>query len=155
MATRTDIGSQVALAALLDTECLHFAMMDAEVVADAALWGTGDGATEMLASHPTIHHMVEAAVISPRPQVRATVAGRPDLDTELYPVLASDLHHTVRTRVASNPSAPGAVLERLCRDPHAAVRHAAEEELMRRGLRLMHTVHAMSSEPALHSLRSA
>jgi len=155
MATRTDVGSQVALAALLDTECLRFALMDDEVVADVALWGHGDGPTDMLAAHPTIHHMVEAAVVSPRPQVRATVAGRPDLDVELYPVLASDVHHTVRARVAANPSAPGAVLQRLTRDPHAAVRHAAETELIRRGLRPMRSVHAVSSEPALHSLRSA
>jgi hypothetical protein len=128
------VQAEVAVAALLDVECLRVALVDDEVVADVALWGAAgrDGATEVLASHPTVHDLMATAVCSPRPQVRATVASRPDLDVELYAVLASDEHPTVRARVAANPAAPGAVVRRLGGDDTEAVRACAQSELDRR-----------------------
>lgn len=105
MVDRIEVGSQVALAALLDTDCLELALLDSELVDDAALWAS-DGDYDVLASHPTVNRLVEAAVISPRPQVRATVASRPDLDSWLYPVLACDLELTVRARVRPQPRRP-------------------------------------------------
>ncbi len=131
MEDRFEVGSQVALAALLDTDCLELALLDAELVHDAALWA-GDGEWDVLATHPGINRLVEAAVISPRPQVRATVAARPDLDTSLYAVLAFDTELAVRARVAGNHAAPGAVVERLSRDEEPEVRRMATNELRRR-----------------------
>jgi hypothetical protein len=136
--TRGDeVRAQVALAALLDVECLSVALVDDEMLADVALWGSAgtDGATDMLATHPTVHRLVAAAVASPRPQVRATVAGRHDLDIELYAILASDDHPAVRARVAANTAAPGAVVRHLTGDEHDAVREVAEAEVRRRRLR--------------------
>ena len=109
MNDRTEVRSQVALAALLDVDCLELALLDDEMIADATLWA-GDGATEYLASHPGVSRLVEAAVVSPRAQVRATVAARPDLDATIYPMLASDVEQSVRARVAGNHAAPHAVL---------------------------------------------
>jgi len=137
MVDRFEVGAQVALAALLDTDCLELAFLDAELVHDAALWAT-DGASDVLASHPTVNRLVLAAVVSPRPQVRATVASRPDLDPSLYAVLASDLEMAVRARVARNHATPGAVLDRLSRDPEPEVRNAAAGEFQRRWFPVAH-----------------
>jgi hypothetical protein len=137
MNDRSEVGSQVALAALLDTDCLELAMLDAELVADAALWAT-DGASDVLASHPFVNRMVVAAVMSPRPQVRATVAARPDLDATLYPMLASDEEQSVRARVAGNHAAPHAVLDHLAHDRVPLVRDAAVSELRRRAYPTAH-----------------
>jgi hypothetical protein len=133
--TRADeVRADVAVAALLDVDCLPVALADDELVADVALWGAAgnDGATDVLATHPTVHILVESAVTSSRPQVRATVAGRPDLDVELYAVLASDDHATVRARVAANPATPGAVVRHLTADENQAVRQLADVEIRRR-----------------------
>lgn len=137
MNDRSEVRSQVALAALLDTDCLELAMLDAELVADVALWSS-DGASEVLASHPFVSRMVVAAVMSPRPQVRATVAARPDLDPMLYPMLASDEEQSVRARVAANHAAPHAVLDHLAHDPVPVVRDAAVSELRRRAYPTAH-----------------
>ena len=137
MNDRTEVRSQVALAALLDVDCLELALLDDEMIADATLWA-GDGATEYLASHPVVSRLVEAAVVSPRAQVRATVAARPDLDATLYPMLASDVEQSVRARVAGNHAAPHAVLDRLAHDPEPLVRDAAVNELRRRAYPTAH-----------------
>ena len=137
MDDRFDVGAQVALAALLDTDWLELALLDAELLADATLW-SGGGAADVLASHPTVGRFVEAAVVSPRPQVRATVASRPDLDPGLYTMLASDLERAVRARIAANRSSPLAVLERLAHDPEPAVRQAASHELRRHAVPTAH-----------------
>ncbi|MCD9624277.1 hypothetical protein [Rhabdothermincola salaria] len=133
--TRADeVRAEVAVAALLDVDCLAVALADDELVTDVALWGAAgnDGATDVLATHPRVHTLVASAVASTRPQVRATVAGRPDLDTELYAILASDDHPAVRARVATNPAAPGAVVRHLAADDHEAVRRLAHIEVRRR-----------------------
>jgi hypothetical protein len=133
MADRIDVESQVALAAALDTSWLEVALIDPEIVDDAALWApAGDGAMDVLASHPWVRQMIEAAVVSDRVHVRATVASRPDLDAELYVMLGSDLHSAVRARVAANHAAPTPVVGRLSQDSDLAVRHAAASELDRR-----------------------
>jgi len=137
MTDRTDVRSEVALAALLDTHWLDLALLDAELLDDVTLWA-GDGAADVLATHPAVEQLVEVAVVSPRPQVRATVASRPDLDPILYPMLASDEEQLVRARVARNPSAPHAVLDRLAHDPEPFVREAALEELRRRAYPTAH-----------------
>lgn len=128
------VRAEVAMAALLDIDCLVVALADDELVADVALWGVvgSEGATEVLATHPTVHALVAGAVASPRPHVRATVAGRPDLDTELYAVLATDRHPLVRARVAANPATPLAVVRRLLADADDVVRDRATAEIGRR-----------------------
>ncbi|HEY6532412.1 MAG TPA: hypothetical protein VIY72_08920 [Acidimicrobiales bacterium] len=143
MANRMDVESQVGLAAALDTEWLDVALIDPELVHDAALWApVGEGAMDVLAAHPWVHQMVEVAVVSTRVHVRATVATRPDLGAEVYALLGSDLHPAVRSRIAGNHAAPGAVVDRLTRDEDLSVRAAAERELARR-------------HPALHVLGAA
>jgi hypothetical protein len=133
MANRTDVESQVGLAAALDTTWLDVALIDPEIVHDAALWApVGDGASDILATHPWVQRMVEVAVVSPRVHVRATVANRPDLAAEVYALLGSDLHPAVRARVAGNHAAPGAVVDRLCRDEDLTVREVASQEMARR-----------------------
>ncbi len=133
MADRSEIDAQVGLAALLDTECLRLALLDREIVEDVALWGpAGEGAAEVVASHPSMRWMVEAAVTSDRPQVRAVVAARQDIDAALYAMFASDPHPVVRAKVAANVAAPRAVVERLCDDPEPTVHDAAQRELGRR-----------------------
>jgi hypothetical protein len=133
MTYQMDVESQVGLAAALDSEWLDVALIDPEIVHDAALWApVGDGATDVLAAHPWVQRMVEEAVVSPRAHVRATVATRPDLAPEVYALLGSDLHAAVRARVAANHATPGAVIDRLTRDEEPAVRDAAMGELVRR-----------------------
>jgi hypothetical protein len=127
-----DVESQVGLAALLDTGWFQLAMLDPELVRDATLWPSGGALADVLALHPFGERLVEAAVTSPRPHVRATVASRRDLDPEVYALLGSDAHPTVRTRIAANPSTPGAVIGRLCRDEDELVRETAFHELCRR-----------------------
>ena len=136
MADRIDVASQVALAALLDTNCLGQAMLRAELFDDAPF--AGDGATELVASDPTVSRLVMAAVVSSAPRVRATVAARPDLDAVLYPMLASDPERCVRERVAANRAAPGAVVDHLTRDVQPSVREAAVSELRRRSFPTAH-----------------
>jgi hypothetical protein len=133
MGDRIDVESQVALAAALDTDWLEVALIDPEIVHDAALWApVGDGPSDVLAAHPWVRRMVEAAVVSPRVPVRATVATRPDLEPEIYVLLGSDLHPAVRTRVAANRATPGPVIERLSHDRDLGVSQAAVGELARR-----------------------
>ena len=79
-----------------------------------------------------------AAVVSPGPGLRATVAGRPDLDAMLYPMLASDPESAVRRQVATNHSAPAAVVDHLTHDPEPAVRDAAIGEMRRRAFPTAH-----------------
>lgn len=131
-----DVGSQVALAALLDTNCLELGLADAGLFDDDR-W-TGEGASELLASHPTVNRLVLAAVSSSGARLRATVAGRPDLDAVLYPMLASDPEQSVRVSVAANHCAPGAVVDHLTHDPAPAVRDAAVSELRRRAFPTAH-----------------
>jgi hypothetical protein len=136
MADRIDVESQVALAAALDTSWLEVALIDPEILSDATLWApAGDGAMDVLAAHPWVRHMVEEAVVSDRVHVRATVASRPDLDTELYVMLGSDLHPAVRARVAANHAVPTPVIERLAHDAETSVQHTAQSELARRAPR--------------------
>jgi hypothetical protein len=141
-----DVGSQVALAALLDTNCLEPGLTGTGLFdtgrfdtgqLDDGRW-SGDGASELLASHPTVNRLVMAAVVSPGPRLRATVAGRPDLDAVLYPMLASDPEQAVRISVAANHSAPGAVVDHLTHDPTPEVRAAAVRELRRRAFPAAH-----------------
>jgi hypothetical protein len=128
-----EVSSQVGLAALLDTDWLHVALADQELLDDAALWApVGDGPTDMLASHPLVTRLIAAAITSPRAQVRATVAARPDLDCPIYVLLGDDEHPLVRFRVASNPATPRVVIARLTDDADPAVREAAEAEAERR-----------------------
>ena len=136
MTDTVDVGSQVALAALLDTECLEPGLSETGLLDDAR-W-SGDGASELLAAHPKVNQLVMAAVSSPGPRLRATVAGRPDLDAVLYPMLASDPERAVRERVASNHHAPEAVLDHLTHDPEPRVRDAALGELRRRAFPVAH-----------------
>lgn len=133
MTDQMDVESQVGLAAALDTEWLDVALIDPELVHDAALWApVGDGASDVLAAHPWVQRMVEVAVVSPRVHVRATVATRPDLAPEVYALLGSDLHSAVRARVAANHAAPRAVVDRLTRDQDSMVAAAAQAEMARR-----------------------
>ena len=60
MAELIDVSSQVALAALLDTSCLEQAIDDAALPSGDLL--AGDGAAELLASHPTVSRLVMAAI---------------------------------------------------------------------------------------------
>ncbi len=136
MTNTIDVGSQVALAALLDTNCLEIGLTETAMF-DDALW-SGDGASELLASDPRVNRLVMAAVVSPGCGVRATVAGRPDLDAVLYPMLASDPEWAVRRRVATNHSAPAAVVDHLTHDPDPAVRDAAIGEMRRRAFPTAH-----------------
>lgn len=136
MTDTIEVGSQVALAALLDTNCLEQGLTETAMLDDIG-W-SGDGASELLASHPTVNQLVLVAVFSPGWGLRATVAGRPDLDAMLYPMLASDPEQTVRRRVAANHSAPAAVLDHLTHDPEAEVRDAAVTELRRRAFPTAH-----------------
>lgn len=131
-----DVGSQVALAALLDTNCLESGLAGTGLL-DDNLW-TGDGASELLASHPTVNRLVMAAVSSSGHRLRATVAGRPDLDAVLYPMLASDPEQAVRLSVATNHAAPGVVVDHLTHDPVPEVRDAAVRELRRRAFPTAH-----------------
>jgi hypothetical protein len=138
MTVTAEVGSQVAMAAVLDTGWLDLDLVDDELLHDVVLWGsTGrDGATDVLASHPKVRQLVALAAMSGRPQVRATVASRPDLDPALYAILVGDEDPAVRTRLASNPSTPRAVLERLVTDGNEGVRQAATaERAARRGTR--------------------
>jgi hypothetical protein len=130
MTVTAEVGSQVAMAAVLDTGWLDLDLVDDELLHDVVLWGSAgnDGATDVLAAHPKVRQLVAIAAMSGRPQVRATVASRPDLDPVLYAILASDDDPVVRTRLASNPAAPRAVLERLADDGNEAVRRAATTE---------------------------
>jgi hypothetical protein len=133
MTYQMDVESQVGLAAALDSEWLDVALVDPEIVHDAALWApVGDGAADVVATHPWVQRMVQEAVVSPRPHIRATVATRPDLAPEVYALLGSDPHVAVRARVAANHATPGAVIDRLARDDDASVREAAMGELVRR-----------------------
>jgi hypothetical protein len=131
-----EVGSQVALAALLDTNCLESGLTETAMFDDVG-W-SGDGASELLAADPRVNRLVMAAVFSPGSRLRATVAGRPDLDAVLYPMLASDPEWAVRQRVAANHSAPVAVLDHLTHDPEAEVRDAAVTELRRRDFPTAH-----------------
>jgi hypothetical protein len=60
------------------------------------------------------------------------VANRPDLEPEVYALLGSDLHPAVRSRVAGNHAAPGAVIDRLSRDEDLTVSETAAQEMARR-----------------------
>jgi hypothetical protein len=142
MGERLEVSSQVALAALLDTECLEHARTRSGPFGGGELSAEllAGGAVELVAGHPTVTRLVAAAMIDPAPRLRATVAARPDLDSTCYPVLATDVDDGVRQRVAANPSAPVAVLDRLTLDPVSAVREAAVGELVRR--RAFPTAHA-------------
>jgi len=131
-----DVGSQVALAALLDTNCLEPGLTDTGLLDDDR-WG-GDGASELWASHPAVSRLVLVALDSSGPRLRATVAGRPDLDAVLYPMLASDPEEAVRLSVATNHCAPAAVVDHLTHDPTPAVRAAAVGELRRRDFPTAH-----------------
>jgi hypothetical protein len=130
MTVTAEVGSQIAMAAVLDTDWLDLDLLDDELLHDVVLWGAAgrDGATDVLAAHPKVRHLVALAAMSGRPQVRATVASRPDLDPALYAILASDEDATVRARLAANSAAPRAVLERLAGDGNEAVRRAATTE---------------------------
>ena len=133
MVDQTEVDTQVGLAALLDADWMHLAAVDDELVDDAALWPpAGGGLADVVAAHPFVERLVEIAVTSTRPQVRATVAGRPDLDAGLYALFGDDPHPVVRARVAANHAAPGAIVGRLCRDPEATVRESAGREMARR-----------------------
>jgi hypothetical protein len=136
MTNTIDVGSQVALAALLDTNCLESGLAETAMF-DNALW-SGDGASEFLAADPRVNRLVMAAVVSPGCGLRATVAGRPDLDATLYPMLASDPEWAVRRQVATNHSAPAAVVDHLTHDPDPVVRAAAIGELRRRAVPAAH-----------------
>ena len=63
MTNTIDVGSQVALAALLDTNCLEIGLTETAMF-DDALW-SGDGASELLAADPRVNRLVMAAVVSP------------------------------------------------------------------------------------------
>jgi hypothetical protein len=130
MTVTAEVGSQVAMAAVLDTGWLDLDLVDDELLHDVVLWGSAgrDGATDVLAAHPKVRRLVAMAALSGRPQVRATVASRPDLDPVLYAILASDEDPAVRARLAANPAAPRAVLERLAGDGNDDVRRAATTE---------------------------
>jgi hypothetical protein len=56
----------------------------------------------------------------------------------LYPMLASDPEWAVRRRVATNHSAPAAVVDHLTHDPEPIVRDAAVGELRRRSFPTAH-----------------
>jgi len=130
MTVTAEVGSQIAMAAMLDTEWLDLDLIDDELLHDVVLWGASgrDGATDVLATHPMVGQMVALAAMSGRAPVRATVAARPDLDPMLYAILANDDDVTVRARLAANPSAPRAVIEHLAEDGNDEVRRAAMAE---------------------------
>lgn len=58
---------------------------------------------------------------------RSSLAGRADLDRDIYPVLAADPDPQVRALVAENPSIPVSLMESLGQDPEPAVRRAVIE----------------------------
>jgi hypothetical protein len=130
MTVTAEVGSQVAMAAVLDTGWLDLDLVDDELLHDVVLWGAAgrDGATDVLATHPRVRQLVTVAALSGRPPVRATVASRPDLDPTLFAILASDEDPAVRARLAANPAAPRAVIERLATDGNDDVRLAAAAE---------------------------